>query len=127
MSELDPGIRRRHRAPATGTLAYILFGPILWGLQLFFIYAGHTLICAAGLQAGGGRIMVLAVTAVAALVLLAFLVGQRFAAGFFGLLEDTPGRRTYDSVSRTIGALAMIAIVWAGGAALVVASCVQAR
>jgi hypothetical protein len=127
VSQLNELVRRKHQAPAAGTLAYILFGPILWGLQLIIIYAGHTLICTSGLPGSFARIMVLAVTAIAALVLLAFLSGQRPAGRFFGLVEDTPGRHTYDGVARTLGILAMVAIIWAGGTALVVASCVQAR
>ena len=127
MNERGDPVPPKDQAPAVGTLVYILFGPLLWGLQLAAIYAGHTLMCAVGLPGGVTRVMVLAVTAVVALVLLAFLIRQRFAARFFGLLDHTAGRRTYDSVSRTIGILALIAIAWAGGTVLVVASCVQAR
>ena len=127
MGEHSDPMRRKDQASAIGTLAYMLFGPILWGLQLTIIYAGHTLMCAVDLPGSLVRIMVLAVTAVIALVLLAFLLGQGSAARFFGLPEHSAGRRTYDSVSRTMGILATVAIIWAGGTALVVASCVQAR
>ena len=127
MNELDDLIRRKHQAPVIGALVYILFGPILWVLQLAAVYGGHTLLCTGGAPLDLARLMVLATTIVAALILLAFLVAQRRAARFFGLLEDTSGRRTYDSLSRMIGILSMIAIIWAGGAALVVTACMQAR
>jgi hypothetical protein len=127
MTELEELIRREHQAPVIGTLAYILFGPIMWALQLGIVYGGHTVICTSGAPAGFAQIIVLAITAFAALTLLAFLLGQRHAARFFGLLEETAGRRTYDSLSRIIGILSMIAIIWAGGTALLVTACVQGR
>jgi hypothetical protein len=127
MTELKELVQRQHQASAVGTLTYILFGLILWGLQLSAVYGGHTLICTSGLAGSLSQVMVLAVTAVAALVLFAFLIGQHAAARLFGLRDDTAGRRTYDRLSRIIGMLAMVAIIWTGGTALVVASCLQAR
>lgn len=127
MSELEELVHKSRLAPAVGTLTYILFGPLLWSLQLTMVYGGHTLICTGGMPDAFGRLLVLAVSIALALVLVAFLFAHGAAARMFGLSGDTSGRLTYDRLSRLISYLALIAILWTGATALVVTACVQGR
>jgi hypothetical protein len=110
-----------------GTLTYIMFGLLLWVFQLTVIYGGHVLICSRGGPAELAVWTVYGATAVAALLLLGFIVWQGGVAPMLGLTSAMADRRAYDRIALVIGALSGIAILWTGATAIVVAACEQAR
>ena len=104
-----------------------MFGLLLWVFQLTVIYGGHVLACSQGGPAGLAVRIVYGATAVAALLLLCFVVWQGRAARLLGLTPAMADRRTYDRIALLIGVLSGIAILWTGATAIVVAACEQAR
>jgi hypothetical protein len=125
----DPNrLLRETASPSTvGTLTYIMFGLLLWVLQLTVIYGGHVLVCSRSAPAELAGWIVYGATAVAALLLLGFVVWQSRAARLLGLTSAMADRRTYDRIALMIGALSGIAILWTGATAIVVTACEQAR
>ncbi len=78
------------RASIVGTLAYMLFGPLTWAVQLTLVYGGHTLTCATGGGAALADWIVIAVSLVAALVVVVFLLMQDSMADVLGLAAGHP-------------------------------------
>ena len=128
MSSVEEAEAAKKSGPSTtGTLLYILAGPINWALQFTAVYGGHTLACALGASAALATAMLIALTAAAAFAMVLFLLMQDRAARLSGLRENTAGRRSYDLTARVLAFLSLVAIIWTGGTALLLDACVQGR
>lgn len=127
MSDLQDLLRPRPKPSTPGTLIYLLFGPILWAIQLTVVYGGHTLVCSQGGTAAAAHSMTLVVSAVIGIADLAFLLAPGAFARGLGLTRDMDARRAYERVAWVGGALALVAIVWTGTTVLVVDACLQGR
>lgn len=62
MTDSSPSIIR--------TLVFLLWGPLVWGVQFTLSYGGHTLLCAQGVAPGASRLL-MAVLALLALISIA--------------------------------------------------------
>jgi hypothetical protein len=122
-----PQPRDHARPSATGALAYLTLGPIIWAVQLTVVYGGHTLLCDAGAPPASSVTLVAATTAAAVLAVLAALLFRPALARRAGLGPDTSGRRTLEALARLLDLLSLIAIVWSGSAAAVLQACAAAR
>ncbi len=127
MDRLDELLTPNPKPSTVGTLVYILFGPILWALQLAVIYGGHTLACSQGGTPATGEWLVYAASIVPGVVVLAFLVVQSPFARMMGLTRAMEDRKAYDRIAWVTALLSEFGIVWSGVTALVVTACTQGR
>lgn len=127
MSRTEDIVAEKSGPSTVGTLLYILAGLLAWALQFTAVYGGHTLVCALGASPALASAMVIVVTAATAVALALFLLMQDRSAWFFGLHEDTAGRASYDTISRLVGFLSLVAILWTGATVFVLNSCIQGR
>lgn len=111
----------------TAMFAYLMAGPLLWGLHLLLVYCAHTLVCALGGRPALSTAIVLAATAAAVVPLALAVAVQRRTGRLFGVGDDMADRRVYDSISRLLGVLSLAGIVWAGVAAAALSSCAPGR
>lgn len=82
MSERENRLRPGPRPSVPGTLACLLFGPILWAVQFTVVYASHTLVCSQGGSAPAGHGIVIGTSVALAAAIIAFLLlPERFARG----------------------------------------------
>ncbi len=127
MSELDDLLAPRPKPSTVGTLVYILFGLIVWAVQLTLVYGGHTLVCRLGWSPAWADAMVVGVSVVPAVAVVAVLAAPAPVARRLGLHPGMDDRRVYDRFARAVAALATVAILWTGATALVVSACTQGR
>lgn len=127
MNERENRLRPGPRPSVPGTLACLLFGPILWAVQFTVVYASHTLVCSQGGSAPAGHGIVIGTSVALAAAIIAFLLlPERFARGL-GLPPGMDSRSTYLRIARVGAVLGLVAIVWTGLTAVIVDACAQAR
>ncbi|WP_159590963.1 hypothetical protein [Chelativorans xinjiangense] len=114
---------RTRQSSTLGTLCYLLAGLLMWGIQFTFVYVVHTLMCRFGAPPSLVSGLVLAITGVAVLVVLAFLVWQKPTARLLGLPADVEDRATYDFIARLMAVLGMAAVIWTGLTAFLLSAC----
>jgi hypothetical protein len=110
-----------------GTLAFILWGMIVWGLQFSASYAGHTLLCRIGAPAGTSALMVaaLAILAVAAIAPVAFF--PRAMARLAGIVMTDADRAHILTIGRVIAILSIIAAIWTATGIFLIGQCELGR
>ncbi|MFV3127277.1 hypothetical protein [Niveispirillum sp. KHB5.9] len=106
----------------TRTLLFLLWGPIVWGVQFTFSYGGHTLLCAQDAPPDASRWLVgvlalLALTAIAPVALRCQAVATW--AGVEGGFVIT--------IARLVAILSLIAVPWTATGALLLQACVMGR
>jgi len=127
MSELDDLLRPRPSPSVLGTLAYLLFGPIVWAVQFTVVYASHTLVCSQdGSALLGDGIVIGSSVASAAAIVVFLLLPEAFARGL-GLTRGMDARPAYLRIARIGAVLGLVAVTWIGTTALIVDACAQAR
>jgi hypothetical protein len=115
------------RASATGTLAYLLLGPLIWAVQLTLIYGGHTLLCVAESPPASPMALVAGTTAAAFLATAVALFFRTALARGFGIGPDAAGRGTLVALARLLDLLSLFAIAWSGSTIALLEACVAAR
>ena len=118
---------RPHEPSTIGTLAFLLWGPIVWGLQFTAIYLGHTWLCALGASPGTTTALAAIVTAVAVAAILPVAWAPARPAALAGLDRRDDDPRHLILVARAVALLSIIAALWTGAAAIVVEACELAR
>lgn len=114
--------------PSTiGTLVFILWGLIVWGLQLTSVYVGHTWFCALGSPTSATAILSAALTLLAIAAILPVLLAPAWSAAFAGLREDRQDDRHLMAAARIIAVLSFIAAIWTGATAIFVQACELSR
>ncbi|MFC6487892.1 hypothetical protein [Nitratireductor sp. GCM10026969] len=108
-------------------LAYLMLGPLVWGLHLLVVYGAHTLVCALGGAPSVSTTILLAATAVAFVPLALAVLLQRRTGRLFGIGDETDDRRVYDAISRILCLLSLFGIAWSGIAMVALSSCAQGR
>ncbi|MCR4264673.1 hypothetical protein [Nitratireductor sp. ZSWI3] len=111
----------------TGTLVYMLFGPLVWAVQFTLAYGGHTLVCARGGAPWISDVVVLAATALTAVLLVCFLVWQERCAGAFGQPAPPRRDRPTDGIARILAFLSLVAVFWGGATVGLLDACVLGR
>ncbi|MGK9235093.1 hypothetical protein KXS07_25765 [Inquilinus limosus] len=118
----------RRREPSTlGTLAFLMWGLVVWGLQFTAIYLGHAWLCALGAPAGATAVLaaVLTVLAVAAILPVAWSPARPAALAGIGAPAGDP--RHLMAIARAVALLSIVAALWTGAAAAFVDACAPAR
>ncbi|MCT7373986.1 hypothetical protein [Chelativorans salis] len=111
----------------TGTIFYLLFGPLLWAGQLTVAYGGHTLACVRGSSPELADAIVIVVTALALVALTGFLIWQDRCARALGQPALPARDRATDSMARLLVVLSLPAVLWGGATVGLVAACVAGR
>ena len=112
-------------------ILFVLTGPILWAGHLAAVYALQSVTCAIGGQSITAADIVPSLVTVATLVavgplLIALGIPGRLARALrlrFGRGDD----RVLISVSRLLGVLSLVGVLWTGSAALALDTCGQLR
>lgn len=106
-------------------LVFMLWGPMIWGLQFTASYAGHAVLCAQGVPPMASRLLVvaaiLAIITIAPMVLQARRIARRMG------LTAAGGGDALILVARTIAGLSVIAALWTACGALLLQSCITGR
>jgi hypothetical protein len=118
----------RRREPSTiGTLVFVLWGLIVWGLQFTALYFGHTWFCALGASPGTTTALAAIITAIAVAAMLPVAWAPTRPAALAGLDRRDDDPRHLILVARAVALLSIIAALWTGAAAIVVEACELAR
>lgn len=118
----------RRREPSTiGTLVFLLWGLIVWGLQFTAIYLGHTWFCALGAAPAATIALAAILTAAAAAAILPVAWAPSRPAALVGLDRPDDDLRHLLLIARTVALLSIVAAVWTGAAAIAVGACELAR
>jgi hypothetical protein len=115
------------REPSTvGTLVFLMWGLIVWGLQFTATYVAHTLFCALGAPASATDILAAGLTVVAVVLILPLLLAPARTGRFAGLRGE-PDHAHLLTIARVIALLSAVAVVWTGVTAAFVEACALAR
>ncbi|MBP7338965.1 hypothetical protein [Niveispirillum sp.] len=116
-----------HPPSITRTLLFLLWGPIVWGVQFTLSYGGHTLLCAQGASpvASQWGLAGLALLALIAIAPVAFRSGA--VAARLGVLPTGGEGGFVVLVARLAAILSLIAVPWTAAGALMLQACIQGR
>lgn len=110
-----------------GTLIFLLWGLIGWGLQFTASYVGHTWLCAIGAPLGASHVLVAVLGVIAVVVILPVaLVPGRVAPLARVRAEGADGRHL-ETIARVIAALSVVAAIWTAAAAFTLQACALGR
>jgi hypothetical protein len=128
------GAQTRDGQSTAGTLAYILFGPIIWALHLSLIYFWQSMLCAHGLAGArlfGASIVPLVIalgTAAGLLLLLVPMLAPARVAGLLGASGwDGKIARFNTRIMIGLAVLSSLGIAWGGITVLFLPICGQGR
>lgn len=114
------------REPSTvGTLVFLMWGLIVWGLQFTATYVAHTLFCALGATSAATGILTAGLTVLAVILILPPLVAPARTGRLVGLRE--PDHSHLLTIARLIALLSAVAAVWTGMTVGLVEACAMAR
>jgi hypothetical protein len=117
----------RSQPSTLGTLVFILWGLIVWGLQFTAIYVGHTWVCALGIPAASTGVVSVVLTALAIALILPVAIAPARAAGIVALRREDTDSTHLIVIARTVAQLSIVAALWTGGTAAFVQSCALGR
>lgn len=121
------------QAPVLGTILFLLFGPLIWAVHLFTVYAGHASLCEAGdrlplLDADALPWLLGGATAAALLILALGSVRPAIVRRLLRATSPAHDEMAFTtSVMRMLAALSALGVVFAGVAILLVPLCAQLR
>ena len=110
-----------------GTLVFLLWGMIVWGLQFTAAYVGHTFLCRIGAGDAATDVLVAALTIAALAALAAVGLLPERAARFAGIRLRDEDRRPLVTISRVIVGLATVAAVWTASGIVFLDACAPGR
>jgi hypothetical protein len=122
----DDRIRVENSSPV-GTLVFIMWGMIVWGLQFTGAYVGHTFLCRVGADDDASDLMIAGLTIAALVALGAVGLFADRTATLAGVRLTDGDRRSIIRISRTIVGLATIAAIWTATGLVIVDACVGGR
>ena len=118
---------RRHEPSTIGTLVFLMWGLVVWGLQFTAIYVGHTWFCALGASPMATTALATILTAVAVAAILPVALAPSRPAALAGLDRPNDDLRHLILIARAVALLSIVAALWTGAAAIVVGACELAR
>lgn len=120
------GMRRRE--PSTvGTILFVLWGPLVWGLQFTAVYVGHTWICATGMGASASDVLVATATAIAVALIAPVIVMPERVGRLARLDAGEPNAAYLAAIARLLAMLSLFAALWVGAVAFFIQACALAR
>lgn len=115
------------RPSTLGTLVYILWGLIVWGLQFTAVYVGHTWICALGVPGAATEVLTAVLTALAVVLILPVALAPGRVARVAALRPEDADAKHLILVARVIAILSIVAALWTGATAGFLQSCALGR
>ncbi len=119
------------RANITGTILFILFGPIVWAAHLALSYAAHAALCAAGdrLPLGPTALpwVLGAATITAALLIAVAMLAPNLVRIPIGAVREGENATFATAAMRTLGLLSLTGVGYFGLAMLLVPLCLPLR
>lgn len=111
---------RRHSV--IGTLAYVLFGPLVWAIHIVVIYGGQSMLCAAaGIldPSAAVRSLVALASVLALTIVAAATLGADRAASMMGAASSMPPLQQFQR--RVMRLLAVLSLFGIGASAVAAA------
>jgi hypothetical protein len=121
---------RKTNDPSTlGTLVFLLWGLIVWGLQFTALYVLHTWFCALGAPGSATVVVSGALTAIAVALIAPVALAPASAGRMrpVGLRRDDSDGRHLVLIARVVGILAIVAALWSGATVAFVQACALGR
>jgi hypothetical protein len=115
------------KSSPVGTLIFIMWGMIVWGLQFTGAYVGHTFLCRVGADDYASDLLIAGLTIVALMALAAVGLFPERTATVAGVRLAGGDRRAIIRISRTIVGLATVAAIWTATGLFIVDACVGGR
>ncbi|MGK9167661.1 hypothetical protein KXR53_15255 [Inquilinus limosus] len=116
------------REPSTiGTLVFLMWGLVVWGLQLTAIYVGHAWLCALGAPADATALLAVVLTILAVAAILPVAWSPSRPAALAGLKEPAGDLRHLMAIARVVALLSIVAAIWTGATAIFIKACELAR
>jgi hypothetical protein len=112
---------------ATGTLVYLCVGPLVWSAHLLTVYGAHALLCETDADPALPALFIIVTTVAAAAALALGWMLRTPLAALLSVARAASGRATYDAVFGVLVLLSLVAVIWAGVAALLIDACVATR
>lgn len=109
------------------TLAFLLWGLIVWAVQFGGSYTLHTLSCALEAPTWLTMTALVGLSVAAVLALLPAVIAPRRLARMMSLEGLPEDRRVVQSVSQAIATLALIAVLWSAAGMLILDACLVGR
>lgn len=126
--DLDTATAPASERSATGTIFYILLGPVLWAAHLTLIYFLHSMLCAHVVAVHAIPALVVVATGVAVVVIALPMLAPKAASSVFrasGWSEEALS--FYARLMRGLALLSLAGVVWGGATALVIPECAALR
>jgi ABC-type Co2+ transport system permease subunit len=117
----------RHEPSTLGTLAFILWGLIVWGLQFTAVYVGHTWLCALGASAAATGLLTALLTVLAVALILPVAVMPDRMAKTVGLRPADSNAAHIIVIARAVALLSIVAALWTGSTAVFLDPCALGR
>ncbi|MFG1410690.1 hypothetical protein V5G24_06205 [Xanthobacter sp. VTT E-85241] len=102
----------------SSAMVQLVAGPAIWAAQFLIVYATESLFCSRGGGADAHHVLVLVTTGIAAALLVVRLILRYRARRSSGTTSDF-----LRDVGTGLDLLALLAVVWTGSPALLLASC----
>ena len=118
---------RVEKSSPVGTLIFIMWGMIVWGLQFTGSYVGHTFLCRVGADDYASDLLVVGLTIVALVALGAVGLFPDRMATLAGVRLTDGDRRHIVLISRAIVGLATVAAIWTAFGLFFIDACVGGR
>jgi hypothetical protein len=114
------------REPSTvGTLVFLMWGLIVWGLQFTALYLAHTWFCALGASTAATGILAAILTIIAVFAIAPVLLAPALMGKLVGLRQGDSTHLL--TVARVVALLSTVAAIWTGAAVIVVDACALTR
>lgn len=121
---MKPNTHNGRTPTITGTLAFMLLGPILWALHLTAIYGSQSLLCARGM-AGPVPDLIFAATAVTlGLMAVCLLAPERLRAAMRASGWPPEQQYFHERVAMLLHILSAFGVAAAGAGAFLVGPCI---
>ncbi len=123
----------RREGSIVGTLVFLLFGPLVWALDLLVVYGGHASWCAAGDRLPGDPQVVVPVlhwgaTAAAGLILAVAIIWPAIPRALLRAMPSTsPEAGFADRVMQLLALLSLFGIFFVSLAQFLLPLCAQLR
>lgn len=134
MARFHPEDVPKDRGSMSGTVLFLLVGPLVWALHFAVCYAAQSLLCTLGLTQAvlwdldATKLFVVAATLLAAGSLAVALMARGSVARMLCVVEPEEHQRSFHrGVMFWAASLSIVAVAWTGATIFIVDSCGQLR
>jgi len=123
-------VDRRLQFPTSttiGTILFLLWGLVIWGLQFSASYLAHTWLCRLGASATVIDAVIAGLTVLAVALIAPLAFQHDWSARLAGVRGGEADAGHLKTVARTVALLSILAALWTGLGALLVDACVIGR